>query len=125
MSRRNFILLIIVLVIITISALLFLYFRQTPAPGVEDNGGFFSNLNPFSGVKNVPPTTIPPDNTDNTDTTLPGETQERILMKVSTMPIAGFTVFQKEKTEKEFMPALRYVARTTAVSYTHLTLPTI
>lgn len=118
MSRRNFILLIIVLIILTFSALLFLYFRQTPAPGTEDTGGFFSNLNPFSGVKDVPPTTTPPENTsDTTDTTTPDNVVERELMKVSTMPVAGFTVYQKERALKEFAPALRYVARATGYVY--------
>ncbi|PIR68359.1 hypothetical protein COU49_01425 [Candidatus Nomurabacteria bacterium CG10_big_fil_rev_8_21_14_0_10_35_16] len=118
MSRRNFILLLIILIIVTISALLFLYFKQPTSLDGEDGGGFFQNLNPFSGVKDVPPNTTPSDNTpDTTDTTTPDNVQERILMKVSTMPIAGFTVFQKEKVEKEFVPALRYVARATGYIY--------
>lgn len=117
MSRRNFILLIIVLIIVTISALLFLYFKQPAGPSSKDSGGFFQNLNPFGGVKDVPPVTTPPVNTEDPGTTPIENTPEKVLMKVSTMPIAGFAVYQKEKAEKEFVPALRYVARATGYIY--------
>jgi hypothetical protein len=117
MSRRNFILLLIILIIITISALLFLYFKQSTSPDGEDGGGFFQNLNPFGGIKDVPPTTTPPVSTEDPDLIPSDNIPERVLSKVSTMPIAGFTVFQKEKVEKEFVPALRYVARATGYIY--------
>ena len=116
MSRRNFILLIIVLVIITVSALLFFYFKRTPGQESEGGGGFFSNLNPFGSTETKPPAVETPTTPGTGEVITIGE-EERQLVKVSTMPIAGFAVFQKEKTEKEFVPALRYVARTNGNVY--------
>lgn len=116
MSRRNFILLIIVLIITIIVVFSFFYFRQTPSPSGEDGTGFPSNLNPFGGIKTVPPKTTPP-STDNGNGLPAGEVEKMQLIKVSTMPIAGYTPFQKEKTDKEFVLALRYVARATGQIY--------
>ncbi len=117
MSRRNFILLIIVLIIITASALLFFYFNQTPSQGGEEDPGIFSGFNPFSGIKDIPPKITPPPYTDNGYTPTTGKIEKRSLVKISTMPIAGFVVFQKEREEKEFTPALRYVDRATGNIY--------
>ncbi len=117
MSRRNFILLIIVLIILTISVLLSFYFNQTPSKDEEGDPGIFSGFNPFSGVKDILPTTTPPSDTSGGSTSTTGEKVEGKLTKVSTMPIAGFTVFQKEREEKKFAPALRYVDRVTGNIY--------
>ena len=133
MSKRNFILLIIVLVLIVIGVFLFLFFRGGPAtPGDDVNGpNFFSPFNPFTPRPPIvtPPVEIPND-------VLPPETQTPTvkLIKVSSMPIAGFGLFTKERLKDvpivptpegatpakkpsapltEFMPAVRYVAKAT------------
>ncbi len=142
MSKRNFILLIIILIIIVIAIFGFLYFQQPVTPAGEDTGGtnFFSQFNPFGNGK---PNTTPPVVTPPVDVSGYKPTQEEILKlkKVSSMPIAGFTVYQKERLKDvpvvmpettptetttpttikqttkptppptEFVPALRYVAR--------------
>lgn len=116
----------------------FFYFnRPTGAPGDDDGGtNFFSNLNPFRrNPSSNPPVENPPEGTGNVD--LNGEISILKLRKVSSMPIAGYTNFQKERyveapstplppaTENpttpvvatpppiEFVTALRYVDRAT------------
>ena len=118
MSRRNFILLIIILGIISISVAIFLYFRQAPGPGEGDETGSPSDINPFGGIKNVPPKTSPPTSGGNGGTEpVGGEVQKMVLTRVSSMPIAGYTVFKKQKTEKEFVSALRYAERAMGFIY--------
>ncbi len=129
MSKRNFILLIIILVAILAVVFGFLYFREPSTPTGTDTGGtnFFSDFNPFDKSTTIPPKVTPP--VDISGFAPPPETEvpKLKLQKVSSMPIAGFAVFQKERLKeippltpppqggeglkKEFMPALRYVAR--------------
>jgi len=102
MSKRNLILLIIVLVIAGISILGFLYSQQQPTNGTGDNTpgtNFFSQFNPFSsGTKNTtPPTTTPPVDVSGNEPTKPTTEEIAKLKKVSSMPIAGFTVFSQER----------------------------
>lgn len=136
MSKRNFILLIIVLAVILIVVFGFLYF-QKPKGTDTDTGGtnFFFDFNPFGEGKTKPEPTPP---TDVSGYVPPEDEEAPIvkLVKVSTMPIAGYGVFIKERfkalpielaepqvTTKtpapltEFIPALRYVARTTGNIY--------
>ena len=88
----------------------FIYFRPTPTQTTEDNSGFFSNLNPFGKTTVVQPKTNQNENTPNEEN--PPTTPElKKLTKVSSMPIAGYTFFQKEREEKEFFPEIRYVGR--------------
>src|SRR3990167_6292253 len=99
MSKRNFILLTIILIIIVLVVLGFLYSQRNVTPPGEDSSGtnFIAQFNPFSSDK---PTTTPPGTTP-TDVSgyEPGPTQEEEvqLRKVSSMPIAGFTVYLKER----------------------------
>ncbi|OGI95512.1 hypothetical protein A2917_03075 [Candidatus Nomurabacteria bacterium RIFCSPLOWO2_01_FULL_42_17] len=147
MSKRNLILLIIILSLAVISVFGFLYFRSgTTAPTDEGTGtNFISQFNPFGSNKTTPPTTTPEDNTSEF-TPAPAETPVNKLVQVSSMPVAGFTVFSKERlkdlptptpieagtsgettasvgTKKptppptEFAPALRYVDRATGNIY--------
>ena len=148
MQRRNFTLLIIILAIVVLAVSLFLYYnRGTTTPGGGEEGGtnFFSQFNPFgSGSKN------PPSETPTVDVSgyvpPPGEeTQATKLKRVSTMPIAGFAPFPKERYMEfpvapptptppegeapaatqtspasvgtEFVTALRYVDRATGNIY--------
>lgn len=116
MSRRNFILLIIVLFILLVGFLMVLYSNRTPrAPG--EDGGFLSSLNPFGRGSNAPGYGTPAYNTPNPDGTVSGEESALKLTKVSTIPVAGYSVFQKERTEKEFFPAVRYASKETGNIY--------
>jgi hypothetical protein len=105
MSRRNFTLLIIILIIAIIGFFVFLYSRQ-PANTAPENTSpgtnFFSQFNPFGKSKTTPPTTTPPVNVSGY---VPPATPATVkLIKVSSMPIAGFTVYSKERL-KEVNPS--------------------
>ncbi|OGI76089.1 hypothetical protein A3C67_01890 [Candidatus Nomurabacteria bacterium RIFCSPHIGHO2_02_FULL_42_19] len=142
MSKRNFTLLIIVLIIITAIAFWFFYFMKPSAPSDDGEGGinFLSWFNPFGSST---PTPTPEPSPSPTPTEEP-ETETTIskLKRVSSMPVAGFTVFQKERFKEipvvppveqeppllnllkkpippttEFVPALRYVAKATGNIY--------
>ncbi|MFA6353978.1 MAG: hypothetical protein WCW93_03545 [Candidatus Paceibacterota bacterium] len=98
MSKRNFILLIIIIVIAIIVFFGFLYLNQgTNEPGGDSTGtNFISQFNPFGNKKpTTPPTTPPDDNSVDPGATPPIENVK--LKKISSMPIAGFTVFSKER----------------------------
>ena len=120
MSKRNFILLIIVVVIAVLAVLGYLYFNPALQTGGTDTGGtnFISKFNPFKTTTAPAPKT-PSQPVDvsgfqpGPETEMPGAK----LKKVSTMPVAGFVLFQKEKSAKEFAPALRYVARSNGNIY--------
>lgn len=74
----------------------FLYFRQDTGTGGEDTGtNFFSQFNPFGTGTIKPPTVTPPTDISGYE---PGEEIERLqLIKISSVPVAGFTVYQKER----------------------------
>ncbi|MFA6257139.1 MAG: hypothetical protein WCT29_02835 [Candidatus Paceibacterota bacterium] len=146
MSKRNFTLLIIVLVIVVAVLFGFLFYKNAPvAPGEEPGGtNFFSQFNPFSNNDSTTPDVTPPP-TDISDYVPPEEETNLSLLKVSSMPVAGYTVFQKERFKEvpvvapsamegegalpapvptkptppqtEFVPALRYVDRATGNIY--------
>src|SRR3989338_1434470 len=103
MSKRNFILLIIILVLVVIAVIGFLYFRKgTTMPGEENFGtNFLSQFNPFGSKKPTPPTVMPP--VVDVSGYEPGSGEETLkvkLTKVSSMPIAGFVVFIKERLKE-------------------------
>ena len=127
---------------LVMAVFVFLFLRPGPALPGDDTPGpnFFSQFNPFTPK---PPAVTPPvDIPDNVPP--PGtETPAAKLIKVSSMPVAGFGLFSKERlkdvpivvleaegsaagaskvgtgTKKpappltEFMPAVRYVAKAT------------
>jgi len=99
MSKRNFILLIIILTIAIIAFFGFLYFHQNTTSPAGNNTGtnFISQFNPFGNNKPTTPsnTTPPVDISGNEIPTAPEATVK--LKKISSMPIAGFTVFSKER----------------------------
>jgi len=135
------------MVAVIIAVLGFLYFRPgATAPGNNGTGtNFFAQFNPF-GTRPTPPTVTPPVDVSGYTPPESSPTASK-LMKISTMPIAGFTVFSKErlkevpvapavpttetlptttkKTKKvaptspptEFAEALRYVAKATGNIY--------
>ena len=104
MSKRNFILLIIILIIAVALVFVFLYSRpSTTMPG-ENVGGtnFVSQFNPFGNSTTKPPTPTPPINiSENPPSPTPEITVK--LKKVSSMPIAGFIVYTKERL-KDVLP---------------------
>ncbi len=102
MSKRNFILLIIVLVIATTAIFGFLYFKKdsTPAEGEEESTGtnFISQFNPFESKKEPTETVTP--SVEVSGYQPPIEDIQKKLNKVSTMPIAGFITFSKERLKE-------------------------
>lgn len=135
MQKRNFILLIIILTLLVISFFGFLYFRQGYVGQVEDPGetNFLSQFNPFGGLTGIGQ----PDGEENPgdiSNETPGENEPALAVtKVSSVPVAGYTVFMKERFKDvapapeietstpakplppatESVPALRYVDRAT------------
>ena len=102
MSKRNFILLIIILVIVILAVFGFLYFKKPAVNTTGDNteGGtnFFSQFNPF-GKKPTPPVVTPPINVPEYQPSTE-ETSAMKLIKVSSMPVAGFAIFAKERLKE-------------------------
>jgi len=101
----------------------FLYFRQSTPTSEEDTGGtnFVSQFNPFGNNKpETPANTTPPVDVSGYQPPIEGVNFK--LKKISSMPIAGFAVYQKERLKEttkgtEFAPTLRYVARATGNVY--------
>jgi hypothetical protein len=130
MSRRNIILLIIILVIVGAVFFGFLFFRQnTATPGTNSPGtNFISQFNPFgNGTTKPPATTPPPVVTENPPATTPVVPVK--LKKVSSMPIAGFTVYPKERLVDvpvvvPATPAVDTITPVTGTTTTTTTTPT-
>jgi hypothetical protein len=118
MSKRNFILLIIVLVIAVIAVFGFLYLRSgtTPVDVVSTGTNFLSQFNPFASNPSTPADETPGPDT-NGDGVLSEEEMAAVkLKKVSSMPVAGFTVFSKERLKE--VPLAPPAAPATTVNVT-------
>lgn len=104
MSKRNFILLTIILTIIVILFFGYLYFAQkSTTPGESESGiNFLSQFNPFS-TKSTTTEEETKTPTDVSEYIPEEEKEEPVLEKVSSMPIAGFVVYKKERL-KELTP---------------------
>lgn len=135
MQKRNKTLLIILLVALAILAF-FWFTREKPetlAPGETPSTNFWSQFNPFN---QAPAPQVPTETPGTGEPISPPVTQDQILIKVSSLPIAGYGVYRKERykepdlsqppqeggatptpPETEFAPALRYVARATGNIY--------
>ena len=102
MSKRNFTLFIIVLMSVILVIFGFLYFNQsrTGQPG-DEGTNFLSQFNPFGTSTQVNPTdtTTPVDLGDQTSDETEEETPEK-LKKISSMPVAGFELFLKERLKE-------------------------
>jgi hypothetical protein len=99
MSKRNIIIIAVVFVLLVGIAIVFVSLIK---PAGNTNGGttgtnFFSTLFPFG--KNTTNTTTGPNPVDISGYVAPkaGETPKELLTKVSSMPVAGYEVFQKER----------------------------
>lgn len=82
----------------------FWYFRKTTGTITsEENGNtgtnFISQFNPFGSNKPTSPSVTPSDNTGEYQPN-PEDTQNIKLIKVSSVPVAGFTVFSKERVKE-------------------------
>lgn len=123
MSKRNFILIVIILVVIVAIVFGFFYFYQ-PANKTSTTEGtnFFANFFPFGKSKTTTPTnTNQPVDVSGYENTN-GQNQNSNLKKVSSFPIAGYGVFNKERLKDagiatEFVPAVRYVNKATGIIY--------
>lgn len=103
MSKRNFILFIIVLIVLMVAVFGFLYFRGKTTDTTEDDGfgiNFISQFNPFGTSKPTPPEVTPPIDITDDESANDTEIEEVKLVKVSSMPVAGFTVFNKERLKE-------------------------
>lgn len=145
MSKRNFILLILILIVAVIAVFGILYIKQGKIPTIEDTGGinFLSQFNPFKNSTKTTPTGTSVVDVSGYQPPAGTETPQLQLMKVSSMPVSGYGVYSKERlidtptivpisTESstttktiskptppltEFVPVLRYVERSTGNIY--------
>jgi hypothetical protein len=133
MSRRNIIITIIA-VLLALVALFFLFSwigSRDEEPGASEGINFFARFNPFARPRPAP--VLPGDEIPD-GTTGPGEEAPQVrLRRVSSMPVAGYAVFEKERYKEgeevaeegaaptppatEFAPALRYAARSNGNIY--------
>lgn len=125
MSKRNFILLIIALALIGSAALWFFFAGQSAVPPEEDGPGinFFTPFNPFSSKKTETPAVTEPVDISGGEPILPEAPVNATLMKVSSMPIAGFAVFQKERL-KDVPVVVPVTPPTTPYDFGTITLKT-
>lgn len=100
MSKRNIILIAIILGVITLGAFIFLSFYEPKSKMGDsvENTNFFANFFPFGNNKN----TTPKETNNPTDVSgyiPPTETTpaNMKLKKVSSFPVAGFGIFMKER----------------------------
>ncbi len=107
MSKRNFILLIIILAIATIAVLGYLSFWKEPITPTDSGTGtnFFSQFNPF-GTKTTSPVATPPIDVSGYIPPAAEEASKAKLVKVSSMPVAGFGIFSKERVRNTTPPIL-------------------
>ncbi len=105
MSKRNFTLLIIILIVIVLLIFGFLYLTNTNSSnGTTTGTNFLSRFNPFATTKIIPKPT-PPTNVSGYIPPINTEIPPKVkLVKVSTMPIAGFTLFKKERLKDVTIP---------------------
>ncbi len=138
MSKRNFILIVIILGVLAIGVVTYWYFSVPSTPEEVSEGGFLQKYNPFKTSPPAAPTpTTPASPTPEPESPTPGEEVAEIkLKKVSSMPVAGYGIFEKERykdvaappenstpdskptpPEVELAGALRYVDRATGNIY--------
>ncbi len=123
MPKRNFILLIIILIIIATAVLVFFYFRKGPTPPVDNGTGTNFNIPFGSGGKTKPPVVTPPTEVPVVEPPVV-EVPAGKLVKISSMPIAGFTVFAKERLkDTPLTPPLGGGGEGSATPNPTLTLP--
>ena len=108
MSKRNFVLLIIIIIIALIAFFGFLYLQTNRSGPIDNSPGtnFISQFNPFASNKTKTPTTTSPIDISGDEPVPTNPDINAKLKKVSSMPIAGFTVFSKERLKDVPVPVL-------------------
>jgi hypothetical protein len=134
MSKRNFILLVVGLLIIFSGILGYWYLAAQKTPAIpEETPSFLSKFNPFKPnplpSPSTPNTTLP----DEGDTTQGSASPYTVLTKISSAPVAGYGIFNKERLitldalpeattpvsktplapKTEIVPAFRFIDRAT------------
>lgn len=141
MSKRNIIIFITILILVVGAVLGFLYLRAQKDGGEEPDPNFLVKFNPFKrNTGDAPSGGDKTQNEENDAPTVIGP--ETNLRMISSMPIAGFGIFSKERitdvlfnpnssdnstttgsegapasVATEFAPAVRYVERATGNIY--------
>ena len=117
MIRRNFILLIIIIIIALVGVSIYLFAPKGQNTPKEEGEifNFISQFNPFGTETTTPPSKTPPADISGIE---PEEVPENNLelKKVSSMAIAGFGVFLKERL-KDIPTATETAANNPAVIY--------
>jgi hypothetical protein len=128
MSRRNFILFIIALILILFVIFVFFYSQKGDTGPTNNEGGtnFFSRFNPFSKTPDATPKDTPPVDISGE---VPDDTNIDMsvikLRKISSMPVAGFGLFLKERLkDMPVPPAGESAATDTTSNTTQTTKPT-
>jgi len=97
MQKRNFILIVIALLILTGGVLTYLYFNKPQTlPPEEEGTNFFSNFNPFSKNTPKPPQTTPPEDVSGYEPDEEIVITSKNLVRISSMPVSGYALFLKE-----------------------------
>ena len=126
MQTRNIILLIIVLIIVAVAVFGFFYLRQPNVPTAvpNSNTNFVSTLWPFGNKSpntDTTPKTTPPANTSGYQAPTETPSQTINLKRISSMPIAGYGVFMKQRygttVTPENVPYVRYADKATGYIY--------
>jgi hypothetical protein len=143
MNKNIKLLAILVFIILLVILVTILPKKDPEGPSSEDDSGFLADFLPFGKRKDPQTEAEKPSNISNFDADEGKEVRTLVLTKVSSMPIAGFGVFQKERyvdlpdvvppasgtepTESsdvppsapptEFVPTLRYVEKTSGNVY--------
>ena len=113
------------MILVVIAIFGFLYFQKEPTkPGEEDEGtNFISQFNPFGrpAAEIALPTAVPSETVSTNDNVGTGTLK---LERVSSMPIAGFTLFNKERfKEVPISPPLGEVGEGSVTPNPTLALP--
>jgi len=98
MSKRNFILLIIVLVIATVIGFFVISsYKQKGSTDTSTGTNFFSDFFPFGKSTPITPGTETPADISGTATTNTETPTNSNLKKITDMKVAGYVIFQKER----------------------------
>jgi len=129
MSKRNLKLLIIILIIIVITIFGFLYFSNTSTTnptGTTTGTNFFSQFFPSSKPVTQTPEVTPPANVSGFEQAPTVETPTVKLNRVSSIPIAGFGIFMKERFKEVpiVLPVVPVEQTTTPAGNTTVTTKT-
>lgn len=130
MSKRNLFIFITIIIILALAMWGLFAFLKSKSGERGGEESFFGRINPFPQRPNPTPT---PETPELPREEIPIDMTAVRLRQVSSMPVAGFTVFEKERykeiprtlevsqtptpPETEFYPSVRYVARSNGNIY--------